>query len=131
MIRQYEYLDRHPVKGVSYYRLTQTDFDGTTDTFHMVAVQYFGGDKGIIKVYPNPVADGPLYLEVSGLASNEAVMINITTLTGEKVVTSHLYVNGSGMLSEELAEISALPAGLYILILSQDSRHQSLRFIKK
>ena len=41
-ILDYRLLDKRPISGVSYYRLKQTDYDGTNATFKVVAVEFYG-----------------------------------------------------------------------------------------
>lgn len=43
-VNQYRIFDTEPNNGVNYYRLTQTDFDGKSETFDIIAVEY---DKSI------------------------------------------------------------------------------------
>lgn len=38
----YSYQDKNPFQGVSYYRLKQTDYDGTNETFKVVAAEFYG-----------------------------------------------------------------------------------------
>jgi len=55
----YSYTDISPVTGISYYRLKQTDIDGTTETFSPVAVN-MAKTTGLIKtilITPNPFAN--------------------------------------------------------------------------
>jgi len=35
----YSYTDANPLPGINYYKIRQTDFDGTTDYSHIVAVE--------------------------------------------------------------------------------------------
>jgi hypothetical protein len=51
----YNATDPFPAKGVTYYRLKQVDFDGTTDFSKVISIEY--GQKSSIKVYPNPMTD--------------------------------------------------------------------------
>ncbi len=48
----YNYLDHTPVSGTNYYRLSQTDFDGTKVFFDIKTV-FFEQDKNVV-IYPNP-----------------------------------------------------------------------------
>ena len=50
----YGYVDTHPHYGASYYRLKQTDFNGSTSFSNIVKVDLGAPDQ--ILVYPNPVA---------------------------------------------------------------------------
>lgn len=52
----YDKQDPHPYAGLSYYRLIQTDTDGTTDISPIVAVRM---DEGDWTFYPNPT-EGPI-----------------------------------------------------------------------
>ncbi|MEQ8362817.1 MAG: hypothetical protein RH948_08100 [Cyclobacteriaceae bacterium] len=52
--REYHYIDQQPYPGVSYYRLKQTDFDGTV-SFSEIARIDLSTPSQII-VYPNPIA---------------------------------------------------------------------------
>ena len=60
----YSYSDNNPFQGVSYYRLKQTDYDGTNETFKVAAVEFYGKSDAIkviqqssnmneLKVYSN------------------------------------------------------------------------------
>lgn len=49
--RSYQFTDTNPVKGLSYYRLRQTDLDGHSETFVVRAVR-FGNSASVFDVYP-------------------------------------------------------------------------------
>lgn len=51
----YQFVDKDPLPGVSYYRLKQTDYDGKTS--HSEIVPITNGDVEIINVFPNPATD--------------------------------------------------------------------------
>jgi hypothetical protein len=45
----YSYTDAFPIEGISYYRLRQTDFDGTSTTSEIDAVEFLKGDELLVK----------------------------------------------------------------------------------
>ena len=52
LVHSYEFIDRSPFSGTSYYRLKQTDFDGLSTFLGPVSV--INKNKSTLNVYPNP-----------------------------------------------------------------------------
>ena len=57
-IIDYFEIDNDPLIGLSYYRLTQVDFDGKQETFNIIPVENAKKGEGIMNIYPNPVNKG-------------------------------------------------------------------------
>jgi hypothetical protein len=55
---EYEIVDNKPSPGVSYYRLVQHDFDGTTTFSKLLKIQFTDVLEETIELYPNPVGRG-------------------------------------------------------------------------
>ncbi|MEZ4972412.1 MAG: T9SS type A sorting domain-containing protein [Cyclobacteriaceae bacterium] len=55
--RSYKAEDRFPFVGRSYYRLVQTDYDGTMTYSQLVLVEVQDIASGVVALYPNPVAN--------------------------------------------------------------------------
>lgn len=75
----YSYEDSFPFTGKSYYRITTVDFDGYTETFNILAVNYSG--EKLVRVFPNPVIDGKLTVELTFTPTEELTFI-LTDLNG-------------------------------------------------
>jgi hypothetical protein len=76
----YSLLDERPYKGISYYRLKQTDFDGHSTFSKAVAVKM----DAVTDFYPNPAGDE---LFITGM-SGENEEITITDISGKEVLKS-------------------------------------------
>jgi hypothetical protein len=71
----YTYLDKKPYIGNNYYRLSQTDYDGTTEYFPIIAVHYLDNYK--IGVSPTIVSSyGEIKIE-TGATNFTAKLLNI------------------------------------------------------
>lgn len=71
-VTHYELLDRNAIKGQSYYRLKQTDLDGTF-TYSQVRPIYISVGKPGHSVYPNPASN---HITISGISRvNEPAFI--------------------------------------------------------
>lgn len=57
--KTYTYLDTKHSQGSVYYKLSQTDFDGTRNE---LALKYIASENAEFHLYPNPTADGKVRL---------------------------------------------------------------------
>ena len=71
-LTDYQYLDSSPSQGINYYRLRQTDFDGTETISNVVAVSF--DVAGVFEVYPNP-SHGEFYIKTH--TADKTALINI------------------------------------------------------
>ena len=84
----YEFYDKRPVIGQSYYRIRQTDFDGQYDYSKIIALDYnpFGNslfEEPKVMIYPNPVKGDFLYINVNAPIKNSMFEISIFDLKGQ------------------------------------------------
>ncbi len=67
----YQWQDNNPLVGTNYYRLKSIDVDGTSEYFTVVMATM--GDARNAEVYPNPVADLSLHIDLNFKPENESV----------------------------------------------------------
>lgn len=118
----YQYYDKAPLKGVSYYRLKQIDFDSEYSYSQTVAIN-FDGDQEQFVVFPNP-ATSLLYLTKKDLSNTE---INISDMTGRILQTDKI---GSVEQNIHPVVIESLLPGVYTIELVRNSKRETTRFVK-
>ncbi|MFA1771720.1 T9SS type A sorting domain-containing protein [Rufibacter glacialis] len=110
----YSFQDAQPLAGISYYRLKQVDFDGTTEYSKVVSVKNLNaGSTTATKVtaYPNPF-QATLSLELNVQEAAE-VKITLTNTAGQ--VVQQKTVHAAGTATYTLDNLQNAPAGIYFL----------------
>jgi hypothetical protein len=82
----YAFRDEDPYLPISYYRLSQTDYDGTATRSHVIAVNANPSDEIISGVFPNP-ATANAFFTYRG-KSTEYLTITIFNAFGEIVYST-------------------------------------------
>jgi cytoskeletal protein CcmA (bactofilin family) len=92
-VLEYSYIDKNPLLGRSYYRLTQTDFDGASETFNPIAVDFTTLAEGKLRFGPNPVNRGDKIRIETQTNGDEILNITVYNMVGEVVLSNEF--NGS------------------------------------
>jgi hypothetical protein len=122
----YNEKDRNPLKGVSYYRLKQIDYDGTSTTSDMVSVFNPGTElDNELSIYPNPSLGNSVFLRIPELAVGDRGFIEVFDISGKARLQKELEELNS---IEELSH-SGLPAGVYLVSLRSNSINQTRKLI--
>ena len=115
-LNQYAHLDRSPLNGISYYRLQQTDFNGSNTFSKVVLVELDLDDfrAPTLEIYPNPVAQGRT-LSYRFTSGSEGIgRIAIQNAMGQLIQEAQIEKSGYE-LQNELAVPMQLKAGVYIV----------------
>lgn len=109
-VQSYEMFDNSPQEGVNYYRLRQTDYDGTTKVYKVVKVEFSYYHGNALLVYPNPVRASVVHILNSDIRSEDQVAL--LDIHG-RIVHKFLVGVQGGEVSLQLP--SGLSKGIYLL----------------
>lgn len=100
---RYSAIDPFPLPGLSYYRLRQTDINGSTSVSHAVVARAAEPRSDSFQVYPNPGASPSVMLPSRFLGG----MAEVRTLTGRTV--------HAGVLEAPALHLPGLVCGTYLI----------------
>lgn len=110
--REYHAVDPSPYSGTSYYRLSQTDFNGQSETFQVRTV-FLESTHQQLRSYPNP-ANSDLWVVGPCSASN----IRLFDSVGREVTNK---VHRQDFTDKVLLNVRLIPPGMYTLKCGRDS----------
>jgi len=117
-IKSYSEIDPNPLSGLSYYRLKQTDYNGDTQVFYMVAVKNAPGTNSEIQnINVSTLGQYPEISYSIGVASD--LRLRITDVNG-KLVLNQPVPSHQGTNEIQLKDIPALKPGMYFISLYSD-----------
>lgn len=121
----YSHTDHSPYPGISYYRIKQTDFDGTVSFSPTVRVEldFFSTDEPQFSIYPVPskLEDG-VSLEMNNLTPGSQIKIWLNSLDGKDVFRKEVFVGTDGRIEEQILLPAYSIRGQYILSISYDGK---------
>jgi len=107
----YNLFDANPVTGINYYRLKTFERNDTARYSNTVQV-YYDNVAGNILVYPNPVINKTLELQLTDAGAGN-YMLAIYNIAGQKIYTSsYAHIGGNALITTALKNV---PAGIYQL----------------
>ena len=127
----YEIKDLDPREGVTYYRLKQTDFDGSFDYSRPVGVVYGKTSEVSFNLYPNPNNGNGFTITISGLAEWQQGDLIINDIYGKTISSAKIEADGSGNLIEAHGNGLKLNPGIYFVSLFFPGEKYTLRMVVK
>ncbi len=116
----YRATDANPYPGSTYYRLKQSDLDGSFRYSNAIEVVTGAFEQEFLTVYPNPSA-GPIFLQLS-LSSTEPALVEIFDFQN-RLVMQFLCGDSPGNIITT-ADLSDMPKGIYLVRATQNSRRR-------
>lgn len=114
--KTYSYKDLQPYEGLNYYRLEQTDKDGTSK-YSSISDVNFKGRGFSSRVYPNPTASGQVFVSVLKNDPSE-ITIDVLNTFGETVLSKTIASDQAGQLADQSIELPAT-GQLFFIVISQ------------
>lgn len=87
--RSYVIYDNSPLNGTSYYRLSQTDYDGSTKVEGLISISLNQQIESKLQVFPNPANDGYVNINLND-SNNQANMLVLFSMDGTRLLEVEL-----------------------------------------
>lgn len=123
----YDFDDMHPLSGTSYYRLTQTDYDGTESSGRVVAVHYNTNQKFECNIFPNPASDH-LYFNITSPSNQNEIEILIYDEPGKLMKKIIAPINAG--LSDFEISLSDFANGIYFISVKSGDNFFNSKVVK-
>jgi hypothetical protein len=123
-VNRYSFTDTNPKDGLSYYRITQVDFNGESSSSWVVA--FTMDDLQNFSVFPNPTTGS--FTLTKNLSFQQNMEIEIRDITG-KIVAIETIIDAEGTFAKTF-DIEHYPAGIYSVLIQTPSKTQLVKVIK-
>jgi hypothetical protein len=127
-VSNYTTFDTDPMNGVSYYRLRQTDFDGTQSWSEIRKINI--SRELPVSVYPNPVISN--VISIAAASETERVKsVNIYDLSGKFIQQLGLGADSGDLKVKELTLTNEITPGSYLLEITTNESVYREKIIKQ
>lgn len=124
MKQEYSAMDYSPYGGLSYYRLSQVDFDGTRNHLDVIAVRR---PNSAWSVFPNPFNGSTLFFQLPENRGTRPFLVTITNTQG--VIVCNKEISPTSGSRVELNLDTSLASGVYILTITDGLNREIRRMV--
>ncbi|TVQ16946.1 MAG: T9SS C-terminal target domain-containing protein [Bacteroidetes bacterium] len=126
----YNISDLKPLEGLAYYRLKQTDFDGSFEYSDPVSVNFETDNTQVsFNVFPNPNRGVSFRMVLNGLPANETMDVMVADLSGRSVYSTRIQSDFNGSLGAFIVPNGRLSKGVYMVTVAGKSGNHSMRLM--
>lgn len=119
----YSWVDDAPARGLAYYRLKQTDQNGTSTYSDLVPVHCVHWED--LSIFPNPAATG-FYVDLVSQNSTDPVELELQNVTGQ-LILQRLYPIAVNVPARIPVNIQGVSEGVYFVRLSQGGMSRTFK----
>lgn len=119
-LKNYTTKDATPFNGISFYRLSQTDFNGDSKICKVVSVRINNTKSTITSVYPNPNDGSVIYADYFSDVT-ENVNVDLVDVLGRKVYSKQYSITGGETNSIMIQPNLNMMAGKYLVVVSGEA----------
>lgn len=125
----YSFVDEEKLEGITYYRLSQEDYDGTDSRSKIIAVEHLCAENedSEISVYPNPSLSN-FMLDIK-LYKDSRISYEMYNILGSIVKSKENQLYQLGLQSIDI-DMNDLRSGIYYINVTINKKKYSLKFIK-
>lgn len=123
---EYTVYDNTPVKGMNYYRLAQTDKDGTKKDLGIKAVSFKIDNSVAVNVYPNPAKER-INVSFENFPFGNVQLV-LSTVSGQLVHRESIKIN-TNAANYPLHLLNMPPSGTYVLKVIGSSLNKSIKLV--
>lgn len=128
----YSFVDERPYNGISYYRLLQTDFNGTVSNLGTVSAFIENSTSQLlINAYPNPFGDDPVSIGVSGLNPFELATFRVIDAFGREQFLNRKSADSQGYLDLKIRDVRNWDSGIYVISVYSEKGTVQTKIMKR
>ena len=109
-----------------YYRLKMLELDGSFSYSNVITV---AGDAAATRysIYPNPAPGDEIFIRTTGAAAGD-LHITVRDMTGKKLYQTTVAAASTGLVP---VNVKALPAGVYMVQISDNNTSEQIRMVRQ